>query len=214
MCEVDEQLAQLIQETIQYSPESMEYQIRFTQIMSLMQQSNKIMPLKYNEDVDAYQDGLLDAWVWLRRNLPSYDPSRASIFTWFNRTLSYRILNRNITRLETDNNFQPPYFDRESGEWINPIDRIPAPPQPSYLVEEIQNWLEVEQEKLTLMYVRNCPQANCYSLLHRRLPYSSPTPWKILAEEFNSNSQTLSSHYQNKCLPCLKKWLQKQGHLD
>lgn len=213
MCECNPELIQLIQNTIQYEHSSKEYQMGFTKIMSQMQQSGKILWCRNDVDLDSYHNALLKNWEWLRKNLPEYDSSKGCIFTWFNSFLSYKILNEENKRKSGENMIVHSFLDSESGEWVNPLDLISAPPETPYLQEEIEQWLEQNRETLTKCFVRNCPQANCYELFLRRLPFYNFTQWHTLAEELHSHPSTLNRHYKNKCLPLLRDWLEKEGHL-
>jgi hypothetical protein len=47
-------------------------------------------------------------------------------------------------------------------------------------------------------------------LILRRLP--PETPWKVLSEEFDIPSSTLSSFYQRQCLPRLREFGKSEGY--
>ena len=57
---------------------------------------------------------------------------------------------------------------------------------------------------------QNCPQGNCHYLLEQRI--LEETPWNVLAQKLNSNARTLNTHYQKKCLPYFRRWLEAQGY--
>ncbi|MDJ0580053.1 hypothetical protein [Crocosphaera sp.] len=212
MCEVDEQLKQLLEKAMGENPNSQTYKLLFQQIMFQMQQSGKILQRSHNVDIDSYQNAILKNWEWLRKKLPDYDPDIGRIYSWFNKTLYYRIKDEQSILFNQQNSEAYPLFDYQNGQWTNPLDLIPAPPKNYDLLQEIEVFLEKNRSKLESNYPQNCPQGNCYYLLNNRLPMGEIKPWNLLAEELESNPKTLNSHYQKKCLEFLRNWLEKQGY--
>lgn len=116
MCEVDEQLNQLLREVRGKNPNDPAYKLLFHQIMFRMQQSDQILKRRYNLDVDSYHNALLKTWEWLRCNLSDYNPDKGSIYSWFNKTLSFRIMDAEMTRLKQKNSIADPFFDPVAGQ--------------------------------------------------------------------------------------------------
>ena len=212
MCEVDEQLKQLLEKAMGENPNSQTYKLLFQQIMFQMQQSGQILKCRRDVDIDSYQNALLKTWEWLRKKLREYDSNIGSIYSWFNQILSFRIKDEQIRRFNLQNSIEHPFVDRKKGEWINRIDSIEDRQEKSELSEYVEAFLDSHQERLESQFPNNCPQGNCYDLLKNRLPLGEKKTWKELAEELESNPKTLHSHYQKKCLKFLKNWLIQQGY--
>lgn len=205
-----EELEQLIQKAIQQDTNSKAYKQLFTNIMSLMQQSGRILKYYPCVDVDCYHNALLQTWEWLRKNLHNYKPEIANVYTWFNNKLEYKIRDEKTKKMNREQQIKPPFRHPKTGEWINPIDSIKDKNNQSEISERIDKFLEDNRQKLRTIHPRNCPEGNCHYLLEQRIFFE--TPWNVLAEKLNSNAKTLNTHYQKKCLPYFRRWLEEQGY--
>ncbi|MGK7942252.1 MAG: hypothetical protein AB4062_19255 [Crocosphaera sp.] len=203
-----EELEQLIQQAIKEEANSKAYQKLFTKIMSLMYQSGRIWKNYSSLDEDSYHNALVTTWKWLRIKLHNYDPEKGNIYSWFNTKLRYSFKDECNKEKTIQNRIVAPFFDSEIGEYIHPIDLIPAPAHQSNILEIVAHFLDDNHQELEALYPRNCPQGNCHYLLRQRVLLE--TPWDDLAQDLNSNAKTLNTHYQKKCRPYFISWLENQ----
>ncbi len=87
---------------------------------------------------------------------------------------------------------------------------VPAATEAPPMLPTVKQWVETNDE-LRRIHIHGHPEVNCQVLILRRLP--PETNWKTLAREFNISVSTLSSFYQRKCLPLLRKFGESQGYL-
>ena len=81
-------------------------------------------------------------WFWFCKNIDNYDASKASVITWFNSYLKFRILD--IQARNSDNNSTRATKPKdEELNFINPVNNIPAPDKPQPILEEILEWIEI-----------------------------------------------------------------------
>jgi DNA-directed RNA polymerase specialized sigma24 family protein len=204
-------LTSLVLEARQYPAGSLKHQRLLNQIIRQMQQSGKIW-LDYRISPDYYQEALQQTWVWFCQNLDNYDPNQASLTTWFNCILKYRI--KDVLRAAQTH--QNRTFVSGYRETLDIVDNLVAP-QPDYslqLLEETLAWLQQEHDQFKQITVRNHPNIDAYTLLMRRLPTWKQATWEALSAEFGVAIPTLSSFYRRRCLPLLREFGQLQGWID
>jgi len=218
--DLDEKLRQLVIETCGYPKGSLERQQGLTKIIVMMQKSGKLWRESGSVDLYQYEEALQKSWLYLCRNLCEavtakgpYNPDKARVTTWFNEYLKYRIKDIQKEFYSSNREMKHPQVDRDTGELIDPLENLPAPPENTLsMIEEIQQWLESNQQQLRRIHVRDRPDINCYVLISRYALVN--TTWKTLAQEFGISIPTLSSFYQRQCLPLMKAWSESQGYLD
>ncbi len=195
----------------QYPVGSVERQRSLTQIIRTMQRSGKIWR-DCRISADQYQEALQQTWVWFCQNIDHYDPTQASLTTWFNCILKYRI--KDVLR--DVQMHQHHTFNASCVEALDVIDNLPAAPvdQSLQLLAETLAWLEREGDRLQQIIIRNHPRVNAHGLILRRLPMSGQATWEALSAEFGVAIPTLSSFYQRKCLPLLREFGTVQGWIE
>ncbi len=209
MCYCNDILSNLIQEMVDYPPDSKEYRINLTLIISEMQKSGRILKSNVNNN-DIYEDALQNAWISFGKNLPQYDSTKGCIFAWFNAILDRRIKDE-FRKIKNDRQHRIyPSQDRETGEPMNPIDLIPAPPDSSDLSERIRQWLQHNEQKLRRLHTKDRWQGNCYQLILEKV--IDEKSWREISRELQIPPSTLATHFKNHCLPCLREWLQQRGY--
>lgn len=204
----DERLYQLVTQTCQHPPRSLERRQGLNQLIGAIAKSGKL----WWENVPYYEDALQQTWLYLCRNLceastgGQYDATRSSVTTWLDRYLKNRLLD---FRLEEQQHRQT----RASVEpTTNPLDNLAAPPDIQPMLETIRHLVETDAEgELCQIHVKGRSDITCQTLLLRRLP--PKTDWKTLAAEFNCSISTLANFYQRQCLPRLRKLGELQGYL-
>jgi DNA-directed RNA polymerase specialized sigma24 family protein len=199
----DVQLRLLVQQTCTCAQGSKERQPCLDRLIREIVASGKLLR-RGNIPEPDFQDILQKSWIYFCQNLCEattaqhpYDPTRASVITWFNAYLRMRIVDYWRDRRPLP---LPDYWE--------PV----APPEPPPILEELLAWLEQEQRALLRVHVRDHPEVNCKTLILRRLP--PPTSFKQLAQELQVPETTLQSFYTNQCLPRLRQAGKKLGYLE
>ncbi|OYE02238.1 hypothetical protein [Nostoc sp. 'Peltigera membranacea cyanobiont' 232] len=214
MVQFDEQLRRLVSEACGHAIGSPQRQKLLTQIIRLT--ANRL----WRESTPYYQDALQQTWLYFCRNVCEgltgqiYDPSYGSVITWLNAYLKRRLqdfyINQNREQATT-----VPLWVRQStsggtSETIDPIDNLPATPQPPPILEDLETWAKTDSEgELCRTCIKGRPDVNCQVLILKRLP--PEVSWKELSEEFALSIPTLSSFYQRQCLPRLRKFAESEG---
>ncbi|MEM7756798.1 MAG: sigma-70 family RNA polymerase sigma factor [Cyanobacteria bacterium P01_A01_bin.40] len=209
--EIANSLAQLVKEACKYPYGSRQRQKKLTQIIRLLNHH------LWKEDTTYYEDALQETWIYFCQNICEgktanpYDPERASVVTWLNNYLKWRLKDGYI-KMEKQKKRTAPVGVNQSSKIINPVDSLPAQPDVPNILEEIEKWvLKDSEHKLRQTHLDNHPQITCQLLILKRLP--PETPWKTLAEEYKVPAGTLSSFYQRKCKPLLRAFSKFQGYI-
>ena len=204
-------LAQLVEEACKYPHGSSQRQKKLTQIVRLV--NRKL----WKENTAYYEDALQETWVHFCRNVcegktaKPYDRDRASIVTWLNNYLKWRLKDGYIKTLKQKKQTVSVRIN-ENNQIIDPIDNLPAKPDIPNILEEIEQWAFKDPEsKLRRTHLNEHPQVNCQLLILKRLP--PETSWKTLAEQYKISAGTLSSFYQRKCKPLLREFSKSQGYI-
>ena len=209
--EIANTLAQFVREACEYPHGSSQRQKKLTQIIRLV--NNKL----WKENTVYYEDALQETWVYFCQNIcegktaKPYDSEKASVITWLNNYLKWRLKDGYINTEKQRKQTAPVRVD-ENNRIINPVDSLPAKPNVPTILEEIEHWvLQDPDNKLRQTHLDNYPQITCQLLILKRLP--PETPWKTLAEQYEISVGTLSSFYQRKCKPLLREFSKFQGYI-
>ena len=214
MCnELDERLCQLAANACQYPRGSLERQRQLTQLVMLAQHSGKLWR-GGTADLDDYEEALQETWLYICHNIETYEPARASVITWINSRLQWKL--RHVTEkaiIERNRRMQP--MPNADGEIHDPIDTLAAPEPTaaaSPVVREIRRWVQRERATLLKIHVRDRPDINCQILILYRLPPAKT--WEQLSQAFGGVAiQTLCNFYNRECKPRLRNFLDAE-HLN
>lgn len=210
---LDQQLNDLVQYIRQFPAGSPQRQQGMTQMIRLIQQSNQL----WHENSDYYEDALQQTWLYFCRNIcegstgEAYDCSRASIITWLNRYLKWRLYD---LRAEVSTRQKLTVQPKDDGysSLLSDVESLPAPSDVPPIIEQTRAWVEEDPEgELQNVHIQGKPNVNCQTLILRRLP--PETSWQEISQEFNLSISTLSSFYQRQCLPRLRKFGINQRYL-
>ncbi|NJO42928.1 MAG: sigma-70 family RNA polymerase sigma factor [Cyanobacteria bacterium CRU_2_1] len=216
MNDPEEQLRQLVKEACSHPPRSSGRQQSLTKIIRLT--SGKL----WRESSLYYQDALQQTWIYFCQNVcenttaEPYNPDRGSVSTWLNSYLKRRLQDfyidgqkqqaRRVTNL---------FRSSRSGdisELVDPVENLAAAPDVPPILEEVKTWVEADRTgELRRLCIEGHPTVTAQMLILRRLP--PETSWKALSAEIGLPVSTLSSFYQRKCLPCLRKFGESEGYL-
>ncbi len=213
LAQIDKKLSQLVAETCSHLSGSLKRQLGLTKLIRLIQQSKKL----WYENTPYYQDALQQTWMYFSQNLcegitgKSYDSERSSLMTWLNRYLKWRLHDFRVKEVEELKRKASPMSI--SDKTIDPIDNLVASPDIPPILEQVKKWVESDRDgELRRLHIKGHPHVTCQMLILRRLP--PETSWKELSAEWGLAIPTLSSFYQRKCLPCLRKFGQSEGYID
>jgi hypothetical protein len=210
-------LTNLVVEACQHPQSSVERQRVLNELVPRIQQSGKI----WRNSSPDYEDALQQMWLYFCDKPSAYDPTKASLITWFNRNLKWRLFD-----LHTKKDKKPKEKDKKPStkkdkkpkekvifvepvrpDGTNIIEEIPAPD--SYLDSEedlwdfVCTWIEKDTDgKFKGTHVRDRPDVNaqvvCLGRLHGKL-------WRDLATELRSSIPVLSGFYRTQCIRLLKE---------
>jgi hypothetical protein len=197
--ELNEHLQELVAMALLYPRESLERRKYLTEIIRLITNSRKLWR---DYQSPYYEDALQQTWQYLSENLHKYDSSKASLISWVNQYLKWRIADYwVIYPLQADSEFMIsniPDSSTESNDefWVRTL-------------EKLIDWVTKDDTQiLRRTHIREHPEANCQSLILRKIQPNNK--WKILSTELGISIQTLSSFYQRKCLPLLQEFSQQE----
>ena len=208
---LSQSLSQLVQEACRHPPGSKERQKNLTKIIRLVNSQ------LWQENTPYYEDALQETWIYFCRNICEgesgkiYDPHKASVVTWLNNYLKWRLKDSYIRIKKQRQQIVSTQVD-ENNKIIAPVDNLSARADIPPILEEIEKWAKTDpQNKLSKIYLENHPQITAQILILRRLP--PETAWSKLAEEYGVAAGTLSSFYQRKCKPLLREFSKFQGYI-
>ena len=211
MKEVSQALAQLVKEACEYPPQSSQRQKKLTQIIRIVNCQ------LWSENTAYYEDALQETWFYFCQNVceantaKAYDADKASVVTWLNSYLKWRLKDGYISTIKQRQRTAPARVD-EQNKIIDPIDRLPAKPDIPPILAETKAWATRDRDRqLRQTYLEHCPQISAQLLILARLP--PETPWKHLAAQYDVPVGTLSSFYQRKCKPLLREFSKSQGYI-
>ena len=203
-------LGELVKQACEHPHGSRKRQKTLTQIIRLVNHQ------LWKENTSYYEDALQETWIYFCQNIcegktaKPYDPNKASIVTWLNNYLKWRLKDGYISTEKHKK--QTLSVKVDDNKIIDPVDSLPAKPDIPPILAEIERWvLQDPQYKLRQTRLDNHPQITCQRLILDRLP--PETPWKSLAAKYQIPSGTLSSFYQRKCKPLLREFSKSQGYV-
>ena len=205
-------LKQLAIETCKHPHGSAARQRGMTKLIRLMNRR-----LWHTQDA-YYGDALQQTWIYFCRNLceattarSAYDPAVASPVTWLNAYLKRRLQDFKIAENKQRATTASSYSRGDEGDVLDPIDRLPAPPDIPPWLEQVRQWAADKNNEALDVHVSKKPTVSARALILKRLP--PETPWKELAQEYDVSVGTLSSFYQRQCLTALREYGRSQGYL-
>ncbi|MBT9315865.1 sigma-70 family RNA polymerase sigma factor [Leptothoe spongobia] len=189
---------------------SVERQRYLTQLIRL------VKPRLWHDNSPCYQDALQQTWIYLCQNLcegktaKPYDPDVASVVTWLNVYLKFRLLDFEQAAQAARARCISTYNDE--GGTTDIVETLPAKPEIPPILEKVQDWLEQNASELRQIHIANHPEINCYEMILRRLP--PETSWQTLEDEFGVSFKTLESFYRRQCKSRLREFGRAEGHLS
>lgn len=210
----EDRLRQLVKQTCQHPPGSLERREGMTEIVQIIQKSGKL----WKDSSRHYQDALQRTWLYFCRNLcesttaSQFDPARASVITWLNGYIKGE-LKKGGSEDKKELLIKAPTIVADDGIQVEAFTVVPAPPDMPPMLETTKEWVEADPTgELGQIHLKENPRVTGQIILLRRLP-PDETPWKDLSKEFNIPIPTLSTFYRRQCLPRLRQFGEEQGYL-
>lgn len=211
MDKIAKTLNELAKQACKYPNGSRIRQQKLTQIIRLI--NHKL----WKENTNYYEDALQETWIYFCQNIcegntaKPYDPDQASIITWLNNYLKWRLKDGYIKTAKQKKHTVSVQVDNNN-KIIDPVDNLAAKPDVPPILAEVEKWVRQDPEyKLRQIHLDKHPQITCQLLILKRLP--PEISWKSLAAEYKIPAGTLSSFYQRKCKPLLREFSKFQGYI-
>lgn len=202
-------------------------------LLFYIQKSQKV----YKDSHPDYLEALDKTFEWLIRNLEDFQPQigitiEESFFRWINSYLKMRILDLKIAQTKNPLSLDQS-IDEGSNQKVSWGDQMSdtnlmAPPTLSGLdgyiaqlkqqkdrtiVSKLERYVEEDLEnKLKNLHIRSESRCNCQYLSQKALFQNPPERFSNLSRDLNVNYQTLKSHWEAKCKPCLQDILYSLGY--
>jgi hypothetical protein len=214
MKDLDDTLRQLVAEACTHPPRTIERQQAIQAIYQLVMQSGKL----WREYTPYYGDALQQMWEYCCQHLEEYDPSLSNVLTWLDNYLKKR-LRYFRDRQSRDSKRRADVTQTEQGDFLDPVDQLPARPEtePVFDVwQKTMEWVQADPDGvLQATCFRKRAEINAQSLFLMRFP--SETSWQVIADRFHltpTEAKDLPKFYNRRCLPLLRNFGISQGYLD
>ena len=191
-------------------------------------------PMLYKASHIEYLDALDRAFEWLLRHLDEFKPRpnmsvEKSFFKWFNTTLGKRVLDLKEHRKNKTLCLDSMSNSAQNVSWIEQMsDSNSATPKLSGLdghieqlkkakeiiiIDELEQYVDSDPEdKLKSLHPRSRRECNCQILSQEVLFKDPPEKFSTLSKKLDINYQTLKSHWEAKCKPCLQQIAHSLGY--
>lgn len=155
-----------------------------------------------------YLEALNKTWQWLDNHLHEFNPRRspiqASLTTWVNAHLRYRIhdlyatKSQKVLSLDLDALERSGFYNDCLGGLDAEIEQIEREEKQA-LAWTIAQYIDRDPEQqLRNCYPRNRPDCNCQILVQRLFLQQSPQKMAAIARQLNINTQTVHSFWKRK----------------
>lgn len=177
-----------------------------------------------------YLEALDKTFEWLINSLEKFKPTpgrsvEESLTTWINGYLRYRVMDLYIASNKNEiYSLDQPISSQEksSYNWLDEISNANAEVPVLSGLEAYIERIETAEKMFTLKkleeqikfdrhnnlkncHLRNRKNCNCQMLSNRLLIKDPPDRFPDISREFDVNYQTLKSHWERKCKPCLRE---------
>ncbi|MBE9066783.1 sigma-70 family RNA polymerase sigma factor [Leptolyngbya cf. ectocarpi LEGE 11479] len=174
----------------------------------------------WRESSPYYADALQEMWEYCFLNVDDpedgYQPDVCRVTTWLDNRLK-KILRRYRDRSRRQLNRHAFAVQFESGQILDPVDSLTAPPDSQYAISILTHLLSwVTEDPDEVLRCRVCAKyrhINAQTLLLRRLPPMEQS-WADIAVELGANKTYIAQWYSRYCNPFLREWGCQNGYVD
>jgi hypothetical protein len=184
------------------------------QIVRSIQQSGNLWQA-IGSDAEFYEDALMLTWrhfwrnLWVADTAAAYCEPDCNVLARLNIYLRMRVQDLAVAAREEAKQRENPRRDRESGEWIDLIEQLPAPINQPDLRSAVEEWLE-RDKTLGQVQVRGKPEITVAWLIREYL--LADRKWKEVSVMAGKPISTLSSFYERECRSRLQAFCREQGY--
>lgn len=198
----DERLCKLILAICSESPDSSQRRELMDRLLRQLQRIPKLSKSSH----PYYYEAVNKTWEWLDKNLHKFHPRRspiqASLTTWVNAHLRYRIHDLHITKNQQELSLDLDVLER-SGFYNDSLDGLEVEierierQEKQALAWKIVQYIDRDPEqKLRKCHPRNRPDCNCQILVQRLFLQQSPEKMAVIARHLNIKTQTIYSFWK------------------
>ena len=213
---LDRELHELIRQGIDFSPDSLERRKLRNELVKQIQKAG-VLYRPTAEEKPFYADALSTMWRYFFTHL--WESERHRPFSqpgyWvigrLNRRLKGELKDlRSKAAKQEQARQQPKSID---GEWINPVDQVPALPVSELppLETALLNWLNTD-EGIQQICIRGRSQITGAIVIRRKL--LDDVTWKTIAAELGCSIPTLSAFYERECRLRLQQFCKDYGYRE
>lgn len=207
----DERLCQLILNICLLSRDNPQRRKLVDRLFRQLQLSPKLSKVSH----PYYYEAQNKTWLWLNKHLhefnPQHSPIQASLITWVNGHLRYRIQDLYTSKNRKNLNTLPLEALETSGFYgcldaLNwEIERIEREEKQA-LARDIANYFQGDpQQELRNCHPRNRPDCNCQIIAQKLLLDESPAKMATIARQLNIKEQTIRSFWRRTGFSKIKK---------
>ncbi|MEG4495853.1 hypothetical protein QUB05_10440 [Microcoleus sp. F10-C6] len=202
----DERLCQLILNICLLSRDNPQRRKLVDRLLRQLQ----LLPKLSKSSHPYYLEAQNKTWEWLDKNLHKFHPQRspiqASLVTWVNGHLRYRIHDLHTTKNQKELSLDLDALER-SGFYNDYLDGLEVEierierQEKQAVARAIVKYIDRDPEyELRNCYPRNRPDCNCQILVQRLFLQQSPEKMAVIARQLNIKTQTIYSFWKRRGL--------------
>jgi hypothetical protein len=207
----DERLCQLILNICLLSRDNPQRRKLVDRLLRKLQISPKLSKVSH----PYYYEAQNKTWLWLNKHLhefnPQHSPIQASLVTWVNGHLRYRIQDLYTSKNRKNQNTLPLEALETSGFYgcLDALDleieRMERQEKQD-LARDIAHYFQGDpQQELRNCHPRNRPDCNCQIIAQKLLVDESPAKMATIARQLNIKEQTIRSFWRRTGFSKIKK---------
>lgn len=150
---------------------------------------------------EHYSEALSMTWEYVLNHLDSYDPSRAEVMTWINYRLRMNLL---TIQGKPQREYQAWEWGHEDGSSWSILDKIEANADAGILLHKFERWQLKYYSQHQAIHIQQRPDLHVHLMIQLRIIQG--LTFREISQTYNAPIPTLSSFWQNKCLPELHKF--------
>ena len=190
-------------------PHSGQYKKTLTQIV------RRVSPKLWRENTPYYADALQQTWLYFCQHVyHRYDANLASLATWLNSYLKWRLKDLRDRALQEQYLHQSLEGDQQTGQRAIelPDHRNFGSSYQALTLERVYDWVQTDSSgELRRTHIQGYPAVTCQVVILRWLGHG--VTWRDLSAEFGISISTLTSFYYRQCLTRLRQFGESEGYL-
>ncbi|MEG4836834.1 hypothetical protein [Microcoleus sp. B9-D4] len=172
----------------------------------------QLLPKLSKSSHPYYYEAVNKTWEWLEKHLHEFNPRRspiqASLTTWINAYLRYRIHDLHTTKNQKELSLDLDALERSGfyNDYLDGLEMEIERIEKQALAWKIVQYIRRDPEqKLRKCHPRNRPDCNCQILVQRLFLQQSPEKIAVIARQLNIKTQTIYSFWKRTGLSKLQR---------